>query len=178
MIKPAHIALLIVLGTFSTGILLGGLVGINSVNTMYTNTYYALTGGVDYVLYKPVVVSSTNQLLGYVRNVSGMINGSYTYALLVIGTNKSSIMGYNRIIRYDTKTYIAYNTLYLGNPVNAYTWILFIPSNYSSIVKIYGGLGYDLDIHKSLSIIHSTGDSAILVNNIEGSGLNIIFNYF
>ncbi len=166
MIKPAHIALLIVLGTFSTGILLGGLVGVNSVNAMYTSTYYALTGGVDYVLYRPVTISSINQLIGYVRNASSLINGSYTYALLVIGTNKSSIMGFNRIIRWNTRTYIVYDTLYLGNPVNTYTWILFIPDNYSSIVKIYDGLGYDSSTHRYFSIIHSVRDSAILVNNI------------
>lgn len=169
MVKPARIALLIVLGTFSTGIILAGMVGINSTYTMYEHIGISMHGGLDYVVYKPVVFTSIDEIYDDLKQVGTAVNGTYTYALFLLGANTSK---YNYISSrfFDEKgnmvnVYKVFNLSYNSADINI--WIMFLPSNFSDVVEINDALGYGFNFENAIKQISSDHNKTIFVINIE-----------
>ncbi|ADI31737.1 FtsX-like permease family protein [Staphylothermus hellenicus] len=153
MLKPARIALLIVLGTFSTGIVLGGLVGMDSVNLLYDHISISMSGGVDNVVVKQIDFTNTSNIYKDVEDASEYINGSYTYALFLIDIR--SIYGSIKPIELSKGAMVL--------PV----WIMFIPGNFSKIVEINSALGYGFDFREAIKQVENDPGKAIFIANIN-----------
>ncbi len=141
LVKPARISLSIIIGSFALSILLFGLLGAASSTIVFERLDETATGGVDYVVYKYVIIPHNTSLSRIVeqeaRNITSAINGSYTYMLAYKG--ELGVTGY----RYVSVPFYEPGKPNVFSMVFKFTdgtdiipeYMLFVPENFTRIVN-------------------------------------------
>lgn len=174
-VKPARIALTIVLSSFATSLLIGGFAGSDAMSNMINSIGTSVHGNTDYLIAKPIIIDQNKAIeyiLGNVSSATPYIKGKYVYSYLLIGvispqapsrTYESVIISINR------KEYSVYKNIYIKTPEEIryvpLGYVLFITGNYTSIVDVIDNIGFDKNFVNSIKEIEKRIDSAIYVFN-------------
>ena len=174
-IKPARIALTIVLSSFATSLLIGGFAGSDAMSNMIDNVGVAVHGNIDYLIAKPVILDQRKPIeyiLGNASLTSQYIRGKHTYAFLLIGVSAPESPGRvykSTIITIGREEYPVYKILYIKIPGRmGYTplgYVLFITGNYTDVIDVVNTIGYDKNFVNSIEKIEKTINTAIYVFN-------------
>ncbi|OYT37283.1 MAG: hypothetical protein B6U89_07575, partial [Desulfurococcales archaeon ex4484_58] len=171
-IKPARISLAIVLSSFAISLLLGGLSGIDSIKTMFSDLGSAIHSDVDYMVYKPLLISDTitvDQLKSITRNATQEVNGSYTISFLLLGVmNPKYMYKYSSGEIYVGGLYYKYQKPYnilLREEEIPLGYILFIDKNFTKVVNVPSTLGINSDFRNAIESVERGDNKIIYVFN-------------
>ncbi len=171
-IKPARIALTIVLSSFALSLLLGGLAGIDSIKSAYSITGSAVHGDIDYLIARPVLLpsgESGGEIFTNLSIIDKYVNGTYAYGVILLGVSGGNVRPVSRMvsISFNGTLYIVGKTFYtkIDDEKIPLGYILFLSKNFMDIVSVPSSLGIDNDFSKALRDVLEKGDRAIYVYN-------------